>query len=120
MNNTKLHSECIAAIRLDLGREGDFKLWPNSRVTIVGGVPRASPGLCKGASDLIGILGPSGRLCALEMKTGHGVLTKEQRMFQQLIREMGGFACVIHADDIEQAKLNAREAIGRARLGQSE
>ncbi len=119
-NHTALHKECVNEIRKALGREQDFTLWENSKVQIVKGEPRAMPGLTKGASDMLGILAPHGRLVALEMKTGSARPTDEQRMFLELVRKRGGFACVVHADSKEEAVTNARAALERARMGFNE
>ena len=114
MSSTHEHTELVTNTRLALGREPDFTLWPNSKVTYVDGQPRAKPGLCKGASDLIGILSPNGRLVALEAKTGEATTTKEQKLFLNLVRKRGGFAAVFHT--VEEAKA----ALERARNGASE
>jgi hypothetical protein len=101
------------AIRLALGRMTDVVLWRNST-----GVARPNDrvvryGLCVGSSDLIGILAPSGRLLALEVKTPVGRLTLEQRQFLELVRRRGGFACVVRSVD------DAVAAMDRARAGAS-
>ncbi len=119
-NHTALHKQCVNEIRKALGRESDFTLWENSKVQIVKGEPRAMPGLTKGASDMLGILAPHGRLVALEMKTGKAVPTDEQKMFLELVRKRGGFACIVQADSVDDAVERARAALTRARLGMTE
>ncbi len=119
-NHTALHKQCVNEIRKALGREQDFTLWENSKVQVVQGQPRAMPGLTKGASDMLGILAPHGRLVALEMKTGSARPTDEQRMFLELVRKRGGFACIIQADSVEEAVAKAKDALGRARSGMTE
>jgi hypothetical protein len=101
------------AIRLALGRMTDVVLWRNST-----GVARPNDrvvryGLCVGSSDLIGILAPSGRFIALEVKMPVGRLTLEQRQFLELVRRRGGFACVVRSVD------DAVAAMDRARAGAS-
>lgn len=55
----------------------------------------------KGASDLIGLLNPTGRMIAVEVKTGAGKLTKEQRAFGAMVEAMGGiFVCARSVEDI--------------------
>lgn len=55
----------------------------------------------KGASDLIGLLRPNGQLIAVEIKTGTGHLTKEQRAFGKMIESQGGiFVCARSVDDV--------------------
>lgn len=52
-------------------------------------------GLCPGSSDLIGILAPSGRLLALEVKRPSERPTAEQTRFLDLVRRMGGVAAIV-------------------------
>lgn len=59
-------------------------------------------GLCKGSADLIGILKPSGRFFALELKTEVGRISDDQRLFLKLINNMGGYAAV--ARTVDEAK----------------
>jgi hypothetical protein len=99
------------AIRLALGRLPDVVLWRNST-----GVARPNDrvvryGLCVGSSDLIGLLAPSGRFLALEVKTAAGRTSLEQDQFLALVRRRGGFACVV------RSVAEALAAIDRAREG---
>jgi hypothetical protein len=88
-------------------------------------------GLCVGSSDLIGLLRVEmvqpahqdatwgrtvtiGRFVALEVKTRTGRVSPEQARFLELVRKMGGFACVVRSAD------EALRAIERARKGESE
>jgi VRR-NUC domain len=68
-------------------------------------------GLTKGASDLLGVLAPDGRIVAIELKSARGRTTPEQDAFLSGIRAFGGFACVVRSAD------EARAAIERARKG---
>jgi len=63
---------------------------------------RAQSGLCKGASDLIGIVGPGGVWIALEVKSLRGRPTKEQKMFIALVNKLGGCAGVVRT--LEEAE----------------
>lgn len=102
-------------IRLALGRERDLTLWRNST-----GAARTQDGrmqkfgLARGSSDLIGILAPSGRMVALEVKTPAGRATDEQTMFLELVRAKGGFGAIVRSVD------EARSALERARKGESQ
>jgi len=136
-------TEILHAIRLALGREPDFRLWRNETGGAValkrsellkltghlksGQVGRAVAlvaqwlrrsmvryGLCVGSADLIGILAPTGRLVALEVKSQRGTLSREQIQFLALVRCFGGFAAAVHS--VEEA----RAALDRARKGQVE
>lgn len=109
----------VIAIRLALGKLEDFVVWRNQTgvatyYTEKGKQMFVPFGLCKGSSDLIGILAPVGRLVALEVKTIKGKPTKEQLLFVQLVRHMGGFGAVIRS--VEEAVA----AIERARKGETE
>ena len=113
-------SDIQHAIRLALGREPDLVLWRNNvgvahpagRPGIPGRPVRY--GLCTGSSDLIGILAPSGRFVALEIKTPQGRATTEQLMFLELVRKRGGFATIVRSPE------DARAALERARMGATE
>jgi hypothetical protein len=102
-------AQILHAIRLDLGREPDLVLWrlgngvvrmPDGRTIRLGLVP--------GASDLIGIVGPSGRWLALEVKTATGRLSQEQARFIALVRRHGGVAEVVRS--VEEARAALEEA----------
>lgn len=106
------------AVRLALGKVKDLVLWRNN----VGvaqhwngrDVEVVRYGLTNGSADLVGILAPSGRWFALEVKTPTGRLTTEQAQWLALVRKMGGFACVVTSAD------EALAALDRARAGGSE
>lgn len=68
-------------------------------------------GLARGSADLVGILAPHGRLVALEVKTPTGRVAPEQEQWLELVRRMGGFACVV------RSVADARDALARARMG---
>lgn len=109
-------AQILRDIRAALGREPDLVLW---RLSQGGAVSRAGQtyraGLSvNGASDLLGILAPTGRLVALEVKAARGRVSPDQQMFLDLVRRMGGFAAVVRSVD------DARSAISRARTGDSE
>lgn len=106
-------------IRLALGLEPDLVLWRNSTGVAkhpddTGRVRTQRFGLAVGSADLVGILGPSGRFFALEVKTSEGRLTSEQTAWLALVRKRGGFACVVRGVD------EARAALARARAGACE
>ena len=102
------HTALVAAIRLALGREPDLVLWPLKQ-----GVASAREGhmrwygLVKGASDILGVLGPRGRFVALEAKTGNAVPTPEQRRFLAAITRHGGIAAVVRSVDEARSVLDA-------------
>lgn len=102
-------------IRLALGREPDLTLWRNNTghasYEAEGGARKVRYGLARGSSDLIGILAPTGRLIALEVKRPGKSATEEQLLFLALVRRRGGFAAVVHS--VEEARV----AVDRARRG---
>lgn len=103
------------AIRVRLGKEPDLMLMRNANgnpVTAAGN--QAHYGLPKGSSDLVGILAPSGRYIALEVKSAIGKLRPEQVSHLAAVRRFGGFACVVRSVD------DAIAALERARKGASE
>lgn len=116
-------SEIQHAVRLALGREPDFRLFRNNTGTAHHADGRHTRyGLAKGSSDLIGILRidppvtpyPIGRFLSLEVKTPTGRATPEQLQWLALVRNLGGFACIVRSVD------DACAALDRARRGLSE
>lgn len=112
-------SEIQAKIREALGREHDLTLWRNNvgvaeMWSSAGKAQRVRYGLCTGSSDLIGLLAPSGRFVALEVKKPGEQPTDEQSKFMAHVRQMGGFAAVVRSAE------EARAAVQRAREGASE
>lgn len=70
-------------------------------------------GLGIGSADLVGML-RSGRVFALEVKSGPGRLTTEQRAWIAAVRRWGGFATVVRSVE------DALAALERAEAGASE
>lgn len=102
-------------IREALGREPDVCLWRNNV-----GAPetldgrRHHYGLPRGSADLVGILGPQGRLFCLEVKAPRGRLQPHQAAWLDVVRRFGGFAAVVRSVD------DALAAVARARAGARE
>lgn len=108
-------AEIQQQIRLALGRESDLVLWRNTvGVGTMADGSKQRFGLAVGSSDLIGILAPTGRFVALEVKSEKGRMRDEQRLFLDLVRARGGFAAVVRSVE------DARAALERAREGASE
>jgi hypothetical protein len=59
-----------------------------------------------GMSDIMGVLGPCGRMLAVECKTAAGRLTGAQRTFLATIRTAGGLAVVVRSVDELAAALH--------------
>jgi hypothetical protein len=113
-NHNEAHSHLVRELRLNLGNLPGVVLWPNQTGVATFGKAKVKYGLAKGSADLVGILAPSGRWIAIEVKTGDAVTTPEQVLFLALVRRQGGFACVVRS--LEEGFA----AIERARQGLSE
>ncbi len=88
-------------IRLALGRVPGLVLWRNNiGVAEVRGYQIAFGVGGKGGADLIGIR--DGRFVAVEIKTPVGRQTEDQRIFEQLVRNMGGEYVVLRS--VEDAR----------------
>lgn len=108
MDHGAAHRSLIHAVRLRLGREPDVLLYVNVNAVLESTDGRKMrAGLCRGASDLIGV-GPGGRFLALEAKTGAGRCTDDQAMFLELVRKRGGIAGVFRS--VDEAVLIVEEA----------
>jgi hypothetical protein len=58
----------------------------------------------EGCADILGVLPPSGRLLAVEVKREGGKLTPAQVAFLDNVRDAGGLAVVAHGvDDLAEA-----------------
>lgn len=73
-------------------------------------------GLVTGAADLIGLVAPTGRFLALEVKSKTGRASKEQIQFLSLVNRMGGVGRLVRSVEeamaaVEQAALPADAAI---------
>lgn len=101
-------------IRLALGREPDLTLWriaPSAPAADGARVVRTAP---TGIPDLCGILAPTGRWFALEIKTSTGRTSAVQEQWHRLARSRGAFVAVVRSVD------DAHAALDRARAGASE
>lgn len=119
-------SEVQQRIRLALGREPDCVVWRNNvgvATFFAENIQRVEYGLCEGSSDLIGLatvtITPEmvgqkiGRFVALEVKKVGGSTQKaraeKQRLFRELVLNMGGHAAVVRGE------LEAKAALENAR-----
>ena len=64
-------------------------------------------GVTPGISDVIIVMPPEGRVCALELKVGGRKATPEQLAFQEAVRAAGGVAAVVEGLDAALAFLEA-------------
>lgn len=108
-------------IRAAVNRTGRGRLMRNNTVLAVAWARRNEPdarpiecGLGRGGADLVGLLVPSGRGFALEVKTPTGRLSDDQRRWLASFRKCGGFATCVRSVD------EALSALERAQAGASE
>ena len=112
MASSPSEHEIQQRIRLACGR-GTVRLWRTNTGALVDQQGRfVRIGLCKGSSDLIGLraleITPElvgqrlAQFVPLEIKTGSGPVSPEQRTFLCLVQELGGVAAVCRS--IEQAR----------------
>ena len=106
------------AIRERLGREPDLLLFRNAQAQgerwdpKSGRTARFMGGLGTGSADLVGLLKPSGKFVALEVKRAKGGRVSEaQAAWIRLVKSFGGFACVVASVP------DALAALERARMG---
>ena len=119
MASSPSEHEIQQRIRLTCGH-GRVRLWRNNTGALVDQQGRfVRFGLCKGSSDLIGLrsleITPAlvgqriAQFVALEIKTGSGTVSPEQRAFLQLVQQLGGLGGVCRS--VEDAK----QLLGRPR-----
>lgn len=69
----------------------------------------------RGISDILGVIPPTGRFLAVEVKTPAGKLTEHQLRFLAAVREAGGVAAVVRSvyeavELIEEIKKGVKNA----------
>lgn len=105
-------SDVLKAIMLALGNQPDFRCFRNNVGALQDVTGRlVKYGLAPGSADLIGILAPTGRLVALEVKTERrgSKQTPDQENWGRVVREMGGVYEVVRSKEealnvLEQAR----------------
>ena len=108
-------SVILAKVHQALAATGRVVLWRNQTGALpaVGRGGRTYPvrfGLGVGGADLVGLLRPSGRFIALEVKTASGRQSPEQRAWARAVESAGGFYRVVRS--VEDA-LEALDAAAR-------
>lgn len=104
-------SRLLAEIREALGDARDLVLWRNNAGALRDDAGRqVRYGLAVGSADLVGILAPSGRLFALEVKTPTGRVSPDQVRWAKLAESMGAFVRTVRSvDEARKALADARE-----------
>lgn len=82
-------------IREAVSKKYDITLWRNN--TGVDTTKGVRYGLGQGGADLVGVLGPDGRMVALEVKTFNGKLSHAQSCWLESVRKKGGIAAVVRS-----------------------
>lgn len=117
------HATAVAWVRLAIGNDPDFRLFPNN--TGLAKHTRKDDsetaikyGLANGGADTVGILGPYGRWVALEIKIADDPVRPKQELFLALIRKFGGYAAVLrfpHGSTQTHVTAQAHAELNRAR-----
>jgi len=100
-NHSSAHSELLDDVLYAVGRLPDVRVWKRN-VGLATPVHSSHPiyfGV-EGESDLDGIIFPLGRRLAIEIKTGAGKLTGDQKKWRDMIIKFGGV--FIEARSVEQ------------------
>ncbi len=106
-NQSKAHTALVRDIRLALGDEPDLVLWPMQPGGVSDSTGRPIRTGPTGMADLCGVLAPQGRWFCLEVKTGAAQQTKGQRLWSQLVTDMGACYRVVRSVEEAQAALVA-------------
>ena len=113
-----MENEIQYNIRVALGRIKGLALFVNPVGVAKFKNAMVRYGLAVGSGDLIGILAPTGRIVSLEVKDPNGKTNKKraksQRLWRNLVRSLGGYACIVRSVD------EALAAITRASNGDVE
>lgn len=91
---------------------GRALLWRNNTGLATYGEAKVRYGLGVGGADLVGLLRPSGRGFALEVKTPSGRLSAEQRAWHRAWAGAGGFVACVRS--VEEALRALEEATNGA------
>jgi hypothetical protein len=102
MGSSREHRNLKNEIRVALGSLPHVLIFNNESGSTMSddGDRWISYGVGSGGADLIGICRLPigiGRWFSLEVKTGNAVLTKKQKLNQNLVMMYGGFAAVVHS-----------------------
>ncbi len=98
MNNSKNHQKLVDDILFAFGSRPDVRVW--KRVVGFDRLKNIAYGL-KGEPDIQGLISPDGRCLFIEVKTGNGKLSEDQKTFRRMAEKFG--ALYIEARSVEQA-----------------
>lgn len=98
----RAHDRLLLQVLIRLSQAG-VMCWPHPSGTFV--IPGTRKRIVvgrKGQADLLAVLPPSGHLVGIEIKTGSGRQTKEQRDWQAALQAVGGTYLVVrHISDLD-------------------
>jgi hypothetical protein len=90
------HSKLVNELLLMIGKEfPNIRVWKNATGATKVENRVIKFGL-KGSADILGIVKPSGKLLAIECKTGQAVQSNHQKNFENMILNFGGIYLVTH------------------------
>ena len=107
----------LHSIRLALGDDPRVVLWRTTPVAPDPSQPRR--GLPPGWPDLCGVVAPSGRWLAIEVKSPRGRVAPEQAAWGALLTRMGGVYAVCRSVEDARAAVDQAAAPPSGRVGAS-
>lgn len=88
MDNSGKHETLVNKILLRYGATPYLRIWKNNTGAVKAGTRFVKFGL-KGSGDILGIT-CGGKFIAIEVKTGTGRQSPEQKAFQSMVEKFGG------------------------------
>lgn len=91
------HTALVNDVLIAHGARPDLCLW---KANVMAAQTRAGAWVqagTPGQADIIGIRAPSGQLIGLEIKTGSGTQSREQKSWQAMVERFGGAYCVVRS-----------------------
>lgn len=91
--------EIMNRILLALGRHPRCKVWRNNSGALPDETGRMIRFGLPGSADILGLLVPSGRFLAIEVKTPIGKQSDQQKRFQLMVERSGGLYVLARSVD---------------------
>jgi hypothetical protein len=110
-------SAILQRVHRALAATGRCVVWRNNSGALpaIGRGGRSYPlryGLGVGGADLVGLLKPSGRFFAIEVKTAIGKQSDHQAAWERAVVEAGGFYRIVRSAEEALEALDAASAVG--------
>ena len=93
-NTVAVHNQLTEEIIATLNQLEDVYVWHNQTGAAFRGKRMIRFG-CKGSADIIGTV--KGKFVALEVKTGTGRQKEDQKKFQEVVEDAGGFYSIVRS-----------------------